>query len=41
MRFARPVRNFRETSLYQVAQVSTNMILGHIAGYVVGLPRSY
>ncbi len=34
-------RKFRETRLYQVAPVSTNLILAHIAEHVLGLPRSY
>ena len=34
-------RKFRETRLYQVAPVSTNMVLSHIAEHVLGLPRSF
>ncbi len=34
-------RKFRETRLYQVAPVSTNMILAFVAQNVLGLPRSY
>jgi acyl-CoA dehydrogenase len=34
-------RKFRETRLYQVAPISTNMILNYIAEHVLGLPRSY
>ena len=34
-------RKFRETRLYQVAPVSTNLILAYIAEHVLGLPRSY
>ena len=34
-------RKFRETRLYQVAPVSTNLILAFIAEHVLGLPRSY
>jgi acyl-CoA dehydrogenase len=34
-------RKFRETRLYQVAPVSTNMVLAYIAQRVLGLPRSY
>lgn len=34
-------RKFRETRLYQVAPVSTNLILGYIGQHVLGLPRSY
>ena len=34
-------RKFRETRLYQVAPVSTNLILAHLAEHVLGMPRSY
>jgi acyl-CoA dehydrogenase len=34
-------RKFRETRLYQVAPVSTNMVLAYVAQNVLGLPRSY
>jgi acyl-CoA dehydrogenase len=34
-------RKFRETRLYQVAPVTTNMILSYLAQNVLGLPRSY
>jgi acyl-CoA dehydrogenase len=34
-------RKFRETRLYQVAPISTNLILTYIAEHVLGLPRSY
>ena len=34
-------RKFRETRLYQVAPISTNMILSYLAEHVLGLPRSY
>ncbi|MBD3762398.1 acyl-CoA dehydrogenase family protein [Rhizorhabdus sp.] len=34
-------RKFRETRLYQVAPISTNMILSYISEHVLGLPRSY
>ena len=34
-------RKFRETRLYQVAPISTNLILAHIAQHVLGLPRSF
>lgn len=34
-------RKFRETRLYQVAPISTNMILAYLAEHVLGLPRSY
>ncbi len=34
-------RKFRETRLYQVAPVSTNLILAYLAEHVLGLPRSY
>jgi alkylation response protein AidB-like acyl-CoA dehydrogenase len=35
------VRKFRETRLYQVAPVSTNLILAYIGQHVLGMPRSY
>jgi acyl-CoA dehydrogenase len=34
-------RKFRETRLYQIAPVSTNLILSYLAEHVLGLPRSY
>jgi len=34
-------RKFRETRLYLVAPLSTNLILSYIAEHVLGLPRSY
>ena len=34
-------RKFRETRLYQVAPISTNLILAYVAEKVLGLPRSY
>ena len=34
-------RKFRETRLYQVAPVSTNMILSYLGQHVLGMPRSY
>jgi acyl-CoA dehydrogenase len=34
-------RKFRETRLYQVAPISTNLILSYLAEHVLGLPRSY
>ena len=34
-------RKFRETRLYQIAPVSSNLILAYIAEHVLGLPRSY
>jgi acyl-CoA dehydrogenase len=34
-------RKFRETRLYQVAPISTNMIFAYVAEHVLGLPRSY
>lgn len=34
-------RKFRETRLYQVAPISTNMVLSYISEHVLGLPRSY
>ncbi|WP_156681521.1 acyl-CoA dehydrogenase family protein [Sphingomonas profundi] len=34
-------RKFRETRLYRVAPISTNMILSYLGEHVLGLPRSY
>ena len=34
-------RKFRETRLYRVAPISTNLILSHVAEHVLGLPRSF
>ena len=34
-------RKFRETRLYQVAPISTNLVLSYIAEHVLGLPRSF
>ena len=34
-------RKFRETRLYQVAPISTNLILSYLAEHTLGLPRSY
>ena len=34
-------RKFRETRLYQVAPISTNLILSHVAEHVLGMPRSF
>ncbi|NQV84642.1 MAG: acyl-CoA/acyl-ACP dehydrogenase [Rhodospirillales bacterium] len=34
-------RKFRETRLFQVAPISTNLILSYIAEHVLGLPRSF
>ena len=34
-------RKYRETRLYQVAPISTNLILSYVAEHVLGLPRSY
>lgn len=34
-------RKFRETRLYQVAPISTNLILSFVAEHVLGMPRSY
>ena len=34
-------RKFRETRLYQVAPVSTNLILSYLAEHVLGMPRSF
>ena len=34
-------RKFRETRLYQVAPISTNMILGYVGQHILGMPKSY
>ncbi|GAC1346007.1 MAG: acyl-CoA dehydrogenase family protein [Acetobacteraceae bacterium] len=34
-------RKYRETRLYQVAPISTNLVLSYVAEHVLGLPRSY
>ncbi len=34
-------RKFRETRLYSVAPISTNLVLSHLAEHVLGMPRSY
>jgi len=34
-------RKFRETRLYRVAPISTNLILSHIATHVLGMPKSF
>ena len=34
-------RKFRETRLYQIAPISTNLILSHVATQVLGLPKSF
>jgi len=34
-------RKFRETRLYQVAPISTNLVLAYVAEHVLGMPRSY
>jgi len=34
-------RKWRETRLYQIAPISTNLILSYLAEHVLGLPRSY
>jgi acyl-CoA dehydrogenase len=34
-------RKFRETRLYQVAPISTNLILSHVAEHTLGMPRSF
>ena len=34
-------RKFRETRLYQVAPISTNLVLAYVAEHMLGLPRSY
>ncbi len=34
-------RKFRETRLYQIAPISTNLILAYIGEHVLGMPRSF
>ena len=34
-------RKFRETRVFQVAPISTNMVLNYIGQHVLGMPRSY
>jgi acyl-CoA dehydrogenase len=34
-------RKFRETRLYQVAPISTNMIFSYVAEHLLGMPRSF
>jgi acyl-CoA dehydrogenase len=34
-------RKFRETRLYQVAPISTNLILSYVGEHVLGMPKSY
>ena len=34
-------RKFRETRLYQVAPISTNLIYSYVAEHILGLPRSF
>jgi acyl-CoA dehydrogenase len=34
-------RKFRETRVYQVAPISTNLILSHVATHVLGMPKSF
>jgi alkylation response protein AidB-like acyl-CoA dehydrogenase len=34
-------RKLRETRLYQVAPISTNLVLAYLAEHVLGLPRSF
>ena len=34
-------RKFRETRLFQIAPISTNLILSYLAQHVLGLPRSF
>jgi acyl-CoA dehydrogenase len=34
-------RKFRETRLYQIAPISTNLILAYVAEHILNLPRSY
>ena len=40
-RIRRIERKYRETRLYQVAPISTNLILAYLAEHVLDLPRSY
>ena len=37
----RSTRSVRETRLYQVAPISTNLILSYVAEHLLGLPRSF
>jgi acyl-CoA dehydrogenase len=34
-------RKWRETRLFQIAPISTNLVLAYIAEHVLGMPRSY
>ena len=34
-------RKFRETRLYQVAPISTNLVLSYVAEHILGMPRSF
>jgi acyl-CoA dehydrogenase len=34
-------RQWRECRLYQIAPISTNMVLAYVAQHVLGIPRSY
>ncbi|MGD9990027.1 acyl-CoA dehydrogenase family protein, partial [Pseudonocardia sp.] len=34
-------RKFRETRLYQIAPISTNLIHAHVGQHVLGMPRSF
>ncbi|MCB0043716.1 MAG: acyl-CoA/acyl-ACP dehydrogenase, partial [Caldilinea sp.] len=34
-------RKFRETRLYQVAPISTNLILSYVGQHLLGMPRSF
>lgn len=34
-------RKFRETRLYQIAPISTNLILSYIGQHILGMPRSF
>ena len=34
-------RKWRECRLYQIAPISTNMVLAYVAQHVLGMPRSY
>jgi alkylation response protein AidB-like acyl-CoA dehydrogenase len=34
-------RKFRETRLYRIAPISTNLILSHVGTHVLGMPKSF
>jgi acyl-CoA dehydrogenase len=34
-------RKFRETKLYQIAPISTNLILSYLGEHILGMPRSF